>query len=323
MTLKKFIVWFGIIGSVASIVSLLYIFIPSYKSLEINVRTISLENLTDNNYKLEPELKIIYRYKGEEVNNLWKYIIRITNSSNKTLIGIGNQKNILTDMLTLNVAKGYELLDKKLLNSDFTHNLAIIDSSKISLTFQQWRPDESIEYAFYIKVKKSLPTKTPFLTSDFRQVIDGDFIFTEDDQKENKRITQVVPKDGLKAAYFINFIILGSFILIITIVILGAPFSYNKTAGWYKRHYSSFSAFVKETFKDDEKTQKKYLENPRWLPNALWKKFSGDKYPETTMDFDFKKFYQLVLLETILTLINISILIVFIDLIYAFPANCM
>jgi hypothetical protein len=317
--LKKAIIWFGIIGSVASIFSLIYIFLPINKNLKLEVKTISVENLTEKRLKTEPELRIIYKFKNEEISNLWKYTIKFTNISNKTLVGVSTQKNIITDYLTFNIQNGYDVIDKKLIFTDLNHSI-VNDSNKIGLKFEQWRPNESIEYSFYIKTNQSTPLQIPFLNNEFRQIIDGDILFSYEKQNEEKRsITRTLPYQLIGVAYIISLLFLALLITALTIIFFLSPFSYFKTNNWYRKNYSNFIEFVKLNFKDSIPRQNLYIEKPKNLPSPLWEKFSGEKFPEVNMDFDFKKFYQIVLLEVILIAFDFSLIICVIDLIYIFP----
>jgi len=320
MTFKRILTWLGIIGSVASLISLIYFFIPTNKTLNIEVRTISLENLTNTGNKSEPELQIIYKYKNQDIQNLWKYSIIMTNASNKTLIGVGPQRNILADYLTLNLKKGFIVLDKKLIHSDFNNRIITLDSTKIGLAFEQWRSNESVEYTFYIKSDQKIPDKLPFAEPSIRQIIDGDILFKYlNPNDQTKMVTRVLPYQVLRMAYSMSFIILFFIITLFAGVVLLFPLSFYRTKNWHKNHFNNFTTFIKEKFQANVATQKIYLDNPKSLPINIWKEFKGEKFPYTPVDFDIKKFYQFVLLETLLTLICISLIIIFIDLVYMFP----
>lgn len=267
----------------------------------------------------EPDLKVDYHYKGMKIENLWKYNIRFINQSEKTLIGTSVQKNILTDYLTLNLEDGYKILDYKKVQSHFNHKV-LVDSLQLKVAFEQWRPNEFLEYVFYIKTSEETPKSIPFYEPEFRQIVNGDIVFSKAEPiDENKRITEVVPHQGLKAGYIVSLVFTGLFIFAFTIVIILAPFSYYQANGWYKKNYPDFIQFIKETFPESKHSQNKYIDKPKELPSVHWNKFKGEKYPDLTVDFDFRKFYQFVITETILFAIDISLIITFIDLIYIFP----
>ncbi|MFN8208952.1 MAG: hypothetical protein U0T82_16320 [Bacteroidales bacterium] len=319
MNVKKIVTWFGIIGSVASIVSLIYIFVPLKKNIELLVLTNNIEKLTQGYENKEPELKVEYSYKGTSVDNLWKYNVRFINNSQKTLIGISNQKNIITECLSFIVNDDLRILDNKNILSQFNHNIEV-DSSGIKIFFEQWRPTEYLDYVFYVKANNNNPNKRLFDQPEFRQIVDGDIVFeVEKKGSEIKRITQILPLQFRQAMYVISLIFKALFIIIITISVFLLIPSFYKTNKWYKENNISFIRFIKETFHDKKELQDKYIEKPKDLPENLWFKFDGQKYPNVSVDIEIRKIYQFIILLMILVIIDFSLINTFIDLIYFFP----
>jgi len=319
MNTKSILTWFGIIGSVASIISLIYIFIPRDSNLKLSVLTTSIENLTQNSEKTEPELKVEYQYKGTKIKNLWKYNIRFLNNSDKTLVGVSSQKNILTDYLSFKEISGLEILDYKNINNQFNHKL-VFDSTGVKIYFEQWRPNEYLDYVFYVKANSNNPNPTLFEQPNFRQIVDGDIDFgIEQKNGDEKRITQIIPTQGRQATYVISLIFTGLFIIVFTIFVFLTPFSYYKANKWYKKNHIDFIQFIRETFPDKIDMQDKYILKPKDLPKHVWQKFKGEKFPDLSVDLDLKKFYQFVITVTILMIIDLSLIVTFIDLIYFFP----
>jgi hypothetical protein len=319
MTLKSILTWFGIIGSVASIISLAYIFIPQESKLNLSVQTTNIENLTQSSERIEPELKAQYQYKGAQIKNLWKYNIRFINISKKTLVGVSNQKNILTDFLSFKENAGLEILDYKNVSNQFNHKL-YLDSTGINIYFEQWRPNEYLEYVFYVKANGKNPNPILFGQLGFRQIVDGDITFSiEQKNTAVKRITQVIPTQGRQATYVISLIFTGLFIIIFTIFVFLTPFSYYKANKWYKKNQIDFIQFIHETFPGKIDIQDKYILRPKDLPKHFWRKFKGEKFPDLSVDLDIKKFYPFVITVTIFMTIDLSLIVTFIDLVYYFP----
>lgn len=317
--MKKLITWFGIVGSVASIISLLYIYIPQDENIKLEVIAFDKESLTQDYQHIEPDLKAEYIYKGKKVKNLWKYNFKIINNSNKTLIGTSTQKNILTDSLTLSLKNGYELLDFKRNHSQFNHKLAM-ESTLVKIAFEQWRPQEYMMYSFYIRVNNSTPNNIPFKELAFRQIVDGDIIFKEavvDNQVKHNILN--LPNRAVQSGYVISLIFIGLFVILFTIFILLTPFSYYKTNRWYRKQFPEFVKFVNTRFATNEKSKNSYIDRPMSLPHHYWKEFKGQNYPNLFIDFDIKKFYILVLVIVVFVIVDSSLIIAFNDLIRMFP----
>jgi hypothetical protein len=319
MNIKKLLTWFGIIGSVASIFSLIYIFLPKDNNIKLSVLTVYQENLTQDSDEIEPDLKISYQFKNLPISNLWKYNIRFVNNSKKTLIGVSNQKNILTDHLQFNLNSGLEILDYNKIQSQFNHT-TIQDSTNFKIAFEQWRPNEILEYSFYVRSNSTLAPDVLFKKLDFRQIVDGDIFYKNAlNEIEQKRITEIIPPQGLQASYIISLIFTGLFIIVFTIFLFLTPFSYYKANTWYKNHHPDFIQFIKQTYPDKKDLQERYISKPKYLPKSKWDDFDGDQFPDLSVDLDVKKFYQFVLTVTIFFSIDISLIVTFVDLIYYFP----
>jgi len=93
--------WLGIIGSLASIISVIIVFLQPKDYLQISINYNEVEYLSNNHLEKEPDLKIDYFYKEEKVKKLLKARIGLRNESRKTIIGKGDKKNIINDSLLL------------------------------------------------------------------------------------------------------------------------------------------------------------------------------------------------------------------------------
>jgi len=314
MTLKKLILWFGIFGSIASILSVVFIFIPKNENIELIVNTQSIERLTQNFEDKEPNLKVNYKFKGIEIKNLLKYNIEFQNKSKKTIIGNGNQKNILLDNFTLKLKEGYDILDYKKIKSDFNNRL-IVDSTEVKIYFEQWRENEVLEYSFYVKTDIAKPDTLLLQQPDFRQIIDGDILFNikETDKSDNK-ITSVFPQKIRQASYIIVLIFLGLFILALTISIFIIPIGYVNIKNWKSKNYKKYSNLVETVFADDIDKKTRLLENPNDAPQLFWEKFDGDKYPSIVTEMD--KVYEPIIAFILVLFFNIVFFITFMELYY-------
>ena len=134
---------FKYIGRIAAITTTVAGLIGIYfalheKRVKLNVEIISLENLTAHD-TIE-DLSIKYYYSDTlEVHNLWKVQCIIRNIGDKTIVGTGTEKQILSDGLPIHFNKSEKscrTLSVRILNSN---NEAYLRNQK--LYFQQWRRD--------------------------------------------------------------------------------------------------------------------------------------------------------------------------------------
>jgi hypothetical protein len=303
MTFKKLILWFGIFGSIASILSVVFIFIPKNDNIQLIVNTQSIERLTQNFEDKEPNLKVDYKFKGIEIKNLLKYNIEFQNKSKKTIIGNGNQKNILLDNFTLKLKEGYDILDYKKIKSDF-NNRIIVDSTEVKIYFEQWRENEVLEYSFYVKTDNAKPDTLLLQQPDFRQIIDGDILFNiKENNKVDNKITSVFPQKIRQASYIIVLIFLGLFILALTVSIFIIPIGYINIKSWKSKNYAKYTSLVETVFSDDNYKKTRLLENPKDAPQLLWEKFDGDKYPSIVTEMD--KIYEPIIAFIVVLFFNI------------------
>ena len=314
MTFKKLILWFGIFGSIASILSVVFIFIPKNDNIQLIVNTQSIERLTQNFEDKEPNLKVDYKFKGIEIKNLLKYNIEFQNKSKKTIIGNGNQKNILLDNFTLKLKKGYDILDYKKVKSDFNNRL-IVDSTEVKIYFEQWRENEILEYSFYVKTDIVKPDTLLLQQPDFRQIIDGDILFNiKETNKADNKIINVFPQKIRQASYIIVLIFLGLFILALTISIFIIPIGYINIKNWKSKNYIKYTNLVETVFSDDIDKKTRLLKNPKDAPQLLWEKFDGDKYPSIVTEMD--KIYEPIIAFVVVLFFNIVFFIAFMELYY-------
>lgn len=315
MNYKILLKWFGIIGSIASIASVIYIFLPSNDNIKLVVNTSNVERLTQTLGDGEPNFKVDYKYKGKEIRNLWKYNIQFRNTSNKTLIGGGSQKNILEKDLTFILKNEYLILDYKRTHSDFNNNI-IIDSTKLKISFDQWRTNEILEYSFYVKTNTSEIDTLLLSQPKSRQIIDGDIIFAYQDLINNdKKITYFIPNKLKSISYIIVLIILILFFASIVLLTVIGLQEYIKIIKWKKNNFSDYKESVRKKF-SNQGTIKKYIRNPKLnKENSFWMNFKGAKYPDVE-SFNLRKFYHLLLFLVLALIILNSIIITAIELIY-------
>jgi hypothetical protein len=222
------------------------------------------------------------------------------------------------DNFTLKLKKGYEILDYKKIKSDFNNNLTV-DSANVKIFFEQWRGNEILEYSFYIKTDIKKADTLLLEQPEFRQIIDGDIFFNKNELSNKKdRITQFIPQKYRLAGYVISMIFLGLFIIMLSMFIFLTPFSYYKINKWRANNESKYNSLIEKVFEDDSEKKDKLISNPDYAPDSFWEKFDGEKFPNVSVQLDMNKIYQPIIAVVIISIINISLIIAFMELIYLF-----
>lgn len=316
MTFKKFIIWIGAIGSLASIVSLFIIFVPSDSKIKLLVTTNSVERLTQDFKSQEPNLKVEYQFKGVEIKNLWKYNIVLQNKSEKTIIGKGNYKNILTDHLTFKLKEGYKILDHRQLYSDLNSKLSV-DSTELKISFDQWRENEVTEYSFYVQTDLASPDSLLLKQPELRQIIDGDIVFELRKFKtEKNRITSFLPKEFRQLTLMVVFIFLVFLSITSVYAVCIIPISIIKIKSWQRKNWEAYKDIMEDVLKDDTQKLNLVLEKPNLAPDDFWNKFQGDKFPSNTLELMNKSEVAIVLF-LIFVLLGLISIVAAIELFYS------
>jgi hypothetical protein len=148
--------------------------------VKLNVEIISSENLTA--HETIEDLSIKYYYSDTlEVHNLWKVQCVIRNTGDKTIVGTGTEKQILSDGLPIyfnKSEKNCRTLSARILNSN---NEATLRNQK--LYFQQWRRDEYVELMAFIES----PYQPEVQLSD-RDIVDSEISYSVYTPKREYRV---------------------------------------------------------------------------------------------------------------------------------------
>jgi len=320
MEVRKIVNWISIVGSVTSVIGLILIFYPRQSDkINLGVYVESCENLTSFNSAKDPGIKANFEYKGTEIFRLWKLNITIKNTGQKTIVGSGQLKNISNNNLIFYIDTTYQIIDKKILKSDFNHTLNTIGFDTISISFGQWRSGEEIKYAIYLKSEKDMPPTFKIFNQPFdRQILDGDIVFINKEEVQNQKlITTVLGRPIRISVYILGLILLLLLILFLFGMIISNFVGYLMRVNWKNIYSESYYKFLTNTYKD-----KVFIDKMNEKPDLFteWNKFSGKKYPsEWGFDFSITKFFSLISTEFFLLIITFVLIIISIDLVQLFP----
>ena len=320
MGYRRLLTILTIIGSIASIIALIIIFLPKYNIATLDIKCISIENLTDIEKNNEPEFTTKFQYKGQPINRLWKVNVQLVNTSEKTFVGKGKIQNTLVDTIEFFVKPGLQIIDKKNLKSDFEHWLGIKSNYTVQLTFAQWRKLESIEYSFYIKSDtiKLLPDEI-FYQPNERQLLDGEIRFIKsENHSERLLFTDFIPKQIKKSIYIIILIFLGLMIIVFFGFLIVNPIGFSKRKSWMRKYYESYKLYIDEKFPKNKELIERFKYNPE--NNRDWARFPYPKYPDDlTFDFGNKDSWSFLFAMLFSLLFLFSMIIIFVDLFQLIP----
>lgn len=203
------------IGAVIAIVAgVLTIYFSLHKEqVSLEIKTMSAQLLTTQTST--DELSVQYFYKDTiPVRNLWQVQYVIRNIGDATLVGVGEQKQLLSTNLPFIIE-----------NKEYIYSIAITQSNNEAflagnqICFKQWRSGEYIEITALIENKEE-----PRLIINERDIIGGNVVYqtyTPDIQDEKTVIIDFLPK-GFKTTLMIIYII------IVCVLYLGMIISWIK-----------------------------------------------------------------------------------------------
>ena len=144
------------------------------------------------------------------ITSLWKIRFYVSNKGNKTIIGQGDRKDLLTNGLPLYLRDSILILSIQTNDKNFPVEIKN-QKNYLTLEFKQWNPGEYLEVIGYIENFKKTEPK---IFIDDRDIIKSEIVFTKYEPVEKKlkaKLIDNLPK-GLQ-----NFI---KWLIIITIIIM-------------------------------------------------------------------------------------------------------
>jgi hypothetical protein len=178
--------------------------------LEVNIidkmqltKDLGVENLTTK-----------YTYQDREVNNIWKVRCLILNTGTKTIVGKGNNKDILTENLLIRAKDSVKILSAKINTTNFPISVSDSTDNAIGLDFKQWRQSKFIDITFIVEIFEKVDAS---IYIDEQDIIDSEVIFSEYEPNTNKKLIEYVPNNTfsflIMKGITVLFIILSNTIL--------------------------------------------------------------------------------------------------------------
>ena len=264
----------GALGALAAIISVWVQLVPAKPELEANIKTTEEFSANTRIDGLTGEFK----YKGEKIDKLIKITLDITNIGSRTVIGKGSKKNILGDYITLYAAEGLNIVDTKILRSDFNVELeGSLDSLKIR--FGQWRTNESLEAVLYFKNVGQY--KDQYLFIKDRDIVDGDFVVRRNGTSKQKvnPLNDIIPSRYVKPLKAFGILTFGLSFIMCFLLLVEPIKSRIIDSKWKSNNSNGFGVFVDEKLTFLSKEERELLKsNPASFDKIIWKRYEGDPY---------------------------------------------
>jgi|GEM_PF-2108315 len=274
-----------VVGLVALVIGLLSYLAMGQKT-EIAAQVLACDELTT----YHPELEAKFIYAGEEVAHLWKLKVKFVNSGDKTIVGMGNQANIIGEGLNFMFPEDTKILRVEEEADTFQSDVAQLDVNKFQIQFSQWRSGEYMISSFYVASEQPLAVD-PCPAALNRDIIDGDVVvqdLTKERPSEQMSLIDRLPRPMSLSGKIMGGISAGVLTLLFIITLIWAWIDTVKKFTWEKRYLSSFRSYLDHIEPALSKSIKRRYENaPETLPDNLWANFEGKK-ASWSLDFPNK-----------------------------------
>lgn len=260
-----------------------------------------------------PQLKADFRFDERPVRDLWQSRLTLLNSGRKTIIGEGQQKNIVRDAIVLGVSKGFNLLQLQTESADFSTVVKKIDESHFSISFLQWRRNETINLTVYLeRTDRNIPA--PSFLSEDRHLIDGDIVFLDASILRSRQPKTLLDHLNPTIAAMFRGCVLAILSGVAALSVWACFMETREYLGaheWRRRYFGQFKEMVIKEFptKMDE-----ILAAPFSAPREVWKKFSPEPKTKNTLSegktLNYAIFVLVVLLLFLSSLAGMAGLIV-------------
>lgn len=276
----------GLLALVVAIVGVVIV-LPSEKT-EVTAQVLASDELTK--YSSVAGLRGSFTYADEEVTHLWKLRIQFVNSGDKTIIGTGNQANILDEGLNFVFPDDTRVLRIEEEASTFQSTIVQPKPNHVQIRFSQWRSGEYTIISFYVASDEPLDADPLPTTPIIRDIVDGNVLvqdLTEEIPPERVPLIDRLPRAISTFGKIAGGISAGVIIVGLLVFVI---WSWKNSIGlstWKRRYLSDFFDYLREIEpKLSRQTKQRFREKPYELPSELWDKFEGQKAPKSDMVFD-------------------------------------
>ncbi len=276
----------GLLALVVAIVGVVIV-LPSEKT-EVTAQVLASDELTK--YSSVAGLRGSFTYADEEVTHLWKLRIQFVNSGDKTIIGTGNQANILDEGLNFVFPDDTRVLRIEEEASTFQSTIVQPKPNHVQIQFSQWRPSEYTIISFYVASDEPLDADPLPTIPIIRGIVDGDVLvqdLTEEIPRERISMIDRLPEALITPGKIIGGIYAGLGVIILIIVM---PWGWRDSLPliiWKRHHLSAFVNYLDQVEpKLSNYRKERFSSKPHKVPEKFWANFDGPKAPSKTPMFD-------------------------------------
>jgi len=309
---------FAVVGVVVGVLALLatmvsVVIVLREEKIEVAAQVMACDELTT----YHPELEAKFTYAGKEVTHLWKLKVKFVNSGDKTIIGVGEQSDILGEGLNFEFPDNTRILRVEEEAETFQSNVTQVKPNHFQIQFSQWRSGEYSIVSFCIASDEPLVVdpfpRVPIIdNAPIRDIIDGDIIVEDLTVRvpyERMSLIDYFPRTISVPGKILGGISAGGLALLFFIILVWAWVGTIKKVTWKRQYISSFRIYLNRVEpKISKRRRELYIENPQTLPDNLWAKFEGKK-ASWDMDFPNKPSVTIITIILVFAVFGLSCLI--------------
>jgi hypothetical protein len=274
-------------AAIIAIIAGLYTLYSGLKdgSPSLEAKVVSIEDLTETIRASGIGAEITV--SDQKVQSLWEIRISIRNNGEKTIIGVGERKDLIDRGLKITLPKGYRISAAVNEKSDPEVSLNTVAETVLEVSFDQWKPSEKSHIRMYASGPQYLQ-EAPIPTINERALIGGT-IETSITRTGSGDIVDIPDhKIKIKKNTYDAWLTVFGFFSVFSVVIIGAagvaaPLEYLRVRQWRQKHGKAFRRYISELDLDQVKdhvyreSKEQWISNPYHTPEYIWNEFSGER----------------------------------------------
>lgn len=264
------------------------------ESISISMSILSNEKVTD--IEMVPGVKANFTYQGRDVLGLWKIKVRLTNSSDRNLIGAGVKSDLLHDSIPVFVNEQFKIIDINK-EADSVGLIPKLNSdNRFALTFEQWSETESATLTVYLEQVVDQEIR-PSLEVGSKSLINGTFAIVDNSDNfytvKKKKPRFEIPSWLETSTDLIASISIFSMVAIILSLVWNTPLDFIRFRKWKKSYSDSFNKHIDSLIVEIDHSDvidmlESYKKQPYKAPKWVWSSYTGQHYQASPITETFR-----------------------------------